>query len=239
MLRATFARSNPHWRLRLRDVTASEWEAPLSPGKHQLPAEFTALLPVELRNRSGQPSFAWAKKAMDFIRDTWPFHIYGAEDFTASAYHFDLRKFLAVMQRQERPVQINCGSYVHLFCAVCESAAIAARVVVAGNREATMGHLIAEVWDDEKNHWVAVDLLYNAWFERDGRLSASALQDVVKSGEDFAIKRGNAKLDWYCTPERLCDYLRKGILETLIFLKPGEPQEFRLIRKGYRRHAHD
>lgn len=129
-----------------------------------------------------------------------------------------------------------CGQYSQVFLQSLAALGFTARYVEIGTTDNPYAHYVTEVWSNEFDRWVMMDVDYNFHFQRDGiPLSALEIHDALLA-DDLAdvdvvlgaVREGHpTPADWPQRTAELYYYLRYH-LKADHLTKPGEPPFDRL-----------
>lgn len=110
-----------------------------------------------------------------------------------------------------------CGDYADVFMALAHAAGLHSRAwAFSFDGFGGHGHIFNEVWDGQRQRWVALDVQNNQLFldELGQPLSAMALRLVLQQGVQprLAPIRSDVRLG-YVHPEKLFEFYRRGLSE--------------------------
>ncbi|MCK4649532.1 transglutaminase domain-containing protein [bacterium] len=120
---------------------------------------------------------------------------------------------LEILRRVEQGERFWCGHYARAYIQALASFGFVARIVELytniDNR--SNSHAVTEVWSNDYNKWVVMDVDYNCYYTKEGiPLSALELHNAFLEGEtgSIEIERSGAitSPDPYSTPEHLLNY---------------------------------
>lgn len=215
----------PYPQLFVRRRSSSRWDS--SPPSLKLGSEIPLL--IEQRMRQSLPPTTPPASPLEEIlllahqvRTSFRFHAYGPADFHAIPQFFSWNQFLPVMEKKT-DLEINCGTYSHIFIQALRAKGRAARLVILAKEKFQATHLLTEVWLEEEKCWILIDLLYDAIFtdEHGHALSARSVYKRCRSKQPVIPVQRFGNPDEFSTTSRLSTYLHEeGLASHLLTLTP-------------------
>jgi len=104
-----------------------------------------------------------------------------------------------------------CGDLARLYGMVAPAFGLDVRVVYLWTPPGDANHVVTEIWDNELDKWVVIDVQENSIFTtRSGTpLSAVEINDMVRAGQKIAITRDANGNDSFISGYELAEYLDK------------------------------
>lgn len=99
---------------------------------------------------------------------------------------------LVLLKLAEQGHQFWCTQYTWVYVQSCASLGMPARVVeLYANKKDS--HSVSEVWSNDYNKWIVMDVDYNCYYTKDGiPLSALGIHNAWLNSETIKIKQGGA-----------------------------------------------
>lgn len=167
------------------------------------------------------------REEMSRIRGLLPFHGYDPVELNHPAFFLDPATRGRLLNGEISP-KVGCGTYSNLLLHSIRARGTPARVVTGFTRDFSSGHVAVEAYFPSLGGWILLDPLYDSIFTDESGLvlGIARLRKLARSGAEIRVVQGPGPGDDpLSAPERILEYLGRGILDHLLAFSTGPYEE--------------